>query len=431
MITLLAFTFALGIIIFVHEAGHLLVAKAFDTKVLAFSLGFGRRLFGFRRGETDYRVSLLPLGGYVKLGGEDPSEVSSDPREFLNKPRWQRFLIYLAGPVMNVLLAILLIAIVFMVGIEIPDLQRIPPVIGIVEPGSSAALAGLLPGDRLSKVNGKPVSRWQDAVFEMMTSAGRPVRLEVDRAGTTVLAEVVPGRLEEFDIGDSAGLFPKVLPRVTQVVPGSPAQSAGFQIGDELRAVEGRSIAGSAEFVEAIEARPLMPTKVEVLRGERLMTLDVVPGDQAGKGKIGVAVGIFQRYGPGRALVESVRYNWNVVNQTFSVLGKIFTRQLSAKSALSGPLEIAQLSGAAARSGFKNLLYLMGFLSISVAVLNLLPIPVLDGGQMAVLAVEGGLRRDLPLSWKERLQQAGFFVLVAIMLTVLYFDIGKAIARRL
>ena len=174
-----------------------------------------------------------------------------------------------------------------------------------------------------------------------------------------------------------------------------------------------------------------MPTKIEILRGERVLTLDVTPGDLGGKGKIGVAVGIFQRYPPGRALVESMRYNWNVVNQTFSVLGKIFTRQLSAKSALSGPLEIAQRSGAAARSGFTNLPYLMGFLSISVAVLKLLPIPVLDGGQMAVLAVEGGLRRDLPLSWKERLQQAGFFVLVAIMLTVLYFDIGKAIARRL
>ena len=170
--TLLAFLVCLGPIIFIHEAGHLLVAKAFKTKVLAFSLGFGKRLFGFKRGETDYRVSLLPLGGYVKLGGEDPGEVSTDPREFLNKPRWQRFLVYLAGPAMNIVLAVALIAIVFMAGIEIPDLQRIAPVVGHVEPGSGAAAAGFQVGDRLLTANGKKLDRWQDAVFEMMTSVG-------------------------------------------------------------------------------------------------------------------------------------------------------------------------------------------------------------------------------------------------------------------
>ena len=210
---------------------------------------------------------------------------------------------------------------------------------------------------------------------------------------------------------------------------GGPAAAAGFEAGDELRGVEGQSIAGAAEFIEAIERRAGKLTHIEVSRHDRLLTLEVVPDDQGGKGKIGVGVGIFQRYGPGRAVIESVRYNYNVTTQLFSVLGKIFKGEVSAKSALSGPLEIAQLSGTAARAGWKNFVYLMGFLSISVAILNLLPIPILDGGQMALLVVEGGLRRDLPLAWKERLQQVGFVLLMAIMATVLWFDIGKVVAR--
>jgi regulator of sigma E protease len=420
-----AFVVALGVIIFVHEAGHLVVAKLFDTKVLAFSLGFGRRLFGFRRGETEYRVSLLPLGGYVKLGGEDVSEVTTDPREFLNKPRWQRFLIYLAGPVMNVILAIVLIAIVFMVGIEIPDLQEIPPVVGFVEAGSSGAAAGLAPGDTVLSANGKAIGRWQDLSFELMVSANRPVALEVDRAGQRLAVTVTPAPLPRYEIGDSAGLFPKLLPRITQVMPSGAAARAGFEIGDEIRAVDGRAIAGSREFVEAIESHAGREVQVDVLRAGQLVRLPVTPADQGGKGKIGVGVGVFQRYGPGRAVVESARYNWKVTRQTLQVLGKIFRREISARSALSGPLEIAALSGAAARSGLKNLLYLMGFISISVAVLNLLPIPVLDGGQMAMLTLEGGLRRDLPLRVKERVQQFGFILLMAVMLTVLYFDLSK------
>jgi regulator of sigma E protease len=298
---------------------------------------------------------------------------------------------------MNVLLAILLVAVVFMVGIEIPDLQRIAPVVGFVEAGSSAEQAGLLPGDRLLTANGKAIGRWQDAMFEMITSANRPVKLEFERGTERRTAEVTPALLPEYGMGDSAGLYPKVLPRVTQVNADSPAQRGGIEVGDELRAVEGRSISGSAEFVEAIEARAGLPTRIELARGARLLTVEVTPADQAGKGKIGIGVGIFQRYGPGRAIVESARYNWNLVDQTFSVLGKIFTAKLSAKSALSGPLEIARLSGTAAKRGFKDLLYLMGFLSMSVAILNLLPIPVLDGGQMAVLVIEGGMRRDLPM----------------------------------
>ena len=425
LVNLISVVVVLGVIIFVHEAGHLVAAKLFGMRVLTFSLGFGKRLFGITRGETEYRVSAIPLGGYVKLGGEEASEATGDPREFQSRPRWQRVIVYLAGPTMNILLAIALIAVVFMVGIDIPDLQDIPPVVGLVEAGSSGERAGVAPGDRVVSVNGRAVGRWQDVGFEMMTSPGRDVSLTLERDGVRRDVVVVPAKVDRYEFGDTAGVFPQVLPRVVQLVPDSPAARAGFAIGDELRAVEGRPVTGSREFVEAIEARPNLTTRIDIERGGRPLTVTVTPADQDGKGKIGLYTGIFQRYPPFEAVMASARYNWNVVRQTMTVLGKIFTRQIAAKSALSGPLEIASLSGQAARSGFKNLLYLMGFISISVAILNLLPLPILDGGQIFLLLVEGTIRRDLPLGVKERINQVGFFLLVAIMLMVLYFDISK------
>ena len=423
-----AFVFALGVIIFVHELGHLMMAKAFGMRVDTFSLGFGRRLWGFKRGDTDYRVSLIPLGGYVKLAGEE--EATGDPREFNSKPRWQRVLVFLAGPSMNILLAIALIAIVFMVGIEVPDLQSIPPVLGTVEAGSPAAQAGLQPGDRIVEVNGKAVDRWQDVGFATMTSPGKAVHLVAERNGQRLAVDVVPQKVPRYEFGDTGGMFPVVLPRVSQVMPGSPAAAAGFQIGDEIRSLDGRAVADPGAFVTYISAHPNQPVRVEVARGPAIETLTVTPRDEGGKGKIGVGVGVYQRYGPARAVVESVKYNWYITQQTFAVLGKLLRREMAAKSAFSGPLEIANLSGAAARAGFKNLLYLMGFISISIAILNLLPLPVLDGGNIFILLFESVIRRDLSLVIKERINQVGFVLLMALMVMVLYFDVVKIGAQR-
>ena len=194
-----AFIFALGVIIFVHEAGHLLVAKAFGMKVLAFSLGFGKRPFGWKVGETDYRISLVPLGGYVKLSGEEPGESTDDPRDFLNQPRWQRILVYLAGPLMNGALSILLIAGLFMVGIEVPALQSVPSVIGTVEAASPGAAAGLLPGDEIVAIDGKEVSRWQDVAFTILTGIGKPLEFEIDRNGARSKVSVTPVKPADFE----------------------------------------------------------------------------------------------------------------------------------------------------------------------------------------------------------------------------------------
>ena len=426
----LAFVFALGVIIFVHEAGHLVMAKLFKTRVLAFSLGFGKKIWGFTRGETEYKVSMIPLGGYVRLGGEDPGEASEDPRDFLNKPRWQRILIYLAGPAMNVLLAIILIAVVLMIGIEVISLREIPPVIGQVVEGSPAAQAGIQAGDEVAMVNGDEVENWDEIHFAVLTSPEKPMDLQIRRGTEQLMIRLTPTKLPKYEIGD-AGLIPTILPRVAQVVDGSPAEEAGFEPGDEIVAVDGRSLSKWTEFVEHIESHPDEAVEVEVHRKRDRIVLVVTPGNEAGVGKIGVRPGYFQRLGPVDAVVESVRFNWDMTRQTFSVLGKIFTRQLAAKSALAGPIEIAALSGAAARSGFKHLLQLMGLISISIAILNLLPIPVLDGGQITILLIESVFRRDLSLQVKERINQVGVVLIVALMVVVLWFDLVKNIPEGL
>jgi len=424
-----AFIFAIGIIIFVHEGGHFLAAKAFGMKVLAFSLGFGRKLVGFRRGETEYQIAILPLGGYVKLSGEEPEEAGDDPRDFLNRPRWQRIVVYLAGPAMNVVLSLLLIWVLFMVGIDIPALQSISSVVGEVESGSPGDLAGIRPGDEIVAVEGRSVDRWQELAFAVMTSIGHPLAIEVDRQGRHLDFSVTPTQPEGYDFGD-IGVFPKLLPKIGQVQPGSPAAGAGFRVGDEVRSVDGRPLASSIDFVNHISERPGQQVRVEVLRDGSLATIEVVPADEDGRGRIGVLLTYEQQYPPLAALRESARFNVDIAYQSLAVIGKIFKRQVAAKSALAGPIEIAAQSGAAARTGFKNLLYLMGVISISIGLLNLFPIPILDGGQIAILLVESVARRDLSLVVKARIAQVGLALIVLLMVTVLYFDLSKNLFQR-
>ncbi|HEX6901585.1 MAG TPA: RIP metalloprotease RseP [Thermoanaerobaculia bacterium] len=425
---LLSFIFALGVIIVVHEAGHLLVAKAFNVRVLTFSVGFGKRIWGRQRGETEYRISAIPLGGYVRLGGENPDETSDDPREFLNKPRWQRVLVYLAGPFANVLLALVIFAGLFMVGIEVMNLPNMPPLIGGVEQGSSAAQAGLRRGDLIVAAGGEAMDDWNDVVLALMGSPDRPLPLTVRRGDQTVEATVTPKRVPKYEVGDFAGLVPSIRPQIIQVVAGQPAEAAGFKPGDEIRAVDGRPIADSQAFVEAVSKRPGQPTRVDVTRDGRPLTLNVTP---TAAGKVGVQIGFYQRYSPGRAFIESARYNVQVVEDTFRILGKVVTGSLSAKGALAGPIEIAAQSGQAARSGFKYLLHLMGFISISIAIMNMLPIPILDGGQIFILGVESVIRRDLSLRLKEVISQVGFVMILLLMFVVIWFDLMKRLPENL
>jgi len=421
-----AFIFALGVIIFVHEAGHLLMGKAFDMKVLAFSLGFGKKIFGFTRGETEYKVSLVPLGGYVSFSGEEPGQGSDDPRDFHNKPRWQRILVFLAGPAMNIVLAVVITAGVFMVGVNTPGLPDIPPIVGLVYPDSAAEAAGLQSGDELLSVNGDEIENWDEVLFAMATSPEKDVRLGLLRGESELEVVVRPRKVPKYEFGD-AGMLPKMLPTISSVGSDSPAEAAGFLPGDVVQGVDGRLIGSGNDLVAYIEARAGEELAIEVQREGEVLTLAVTPGDEDGVGRIGVGLSYFQRFPPVEAFRQSVRFNWQITRQTFQVLGKIVTGQIAAKSALSGPLDIAAMSGAAVRSSFTSLFSLMGMISISIAILNLLPIPVLDGGQITVLLIETVRRKDLSLRFKERIQQVGFVLILMLMGLVLYFDVVKNI----
>jgi len=257
-----------------------------------------------------------------------------------------------------------------------------------------------------------------------VTSPEKRLLLSVDRDGKQLELALTPERIPKYEMGRT-GAFPTFLPRIAQVVPNSPAEAAGFEPGDEIVGADGRELSQWQEFVSHIEERPGQVVTVTVLRGGEQVELRVTPADESGKGKIGVMHGYFQRFPPHLALIESIRFNWDMTRQTLTVLGRIVTGQMAAKSALSGPIEIAALSGAAARSGFKNLVQLMGLISISIAILNLLPIPVLDGGQITILLFESLRRRDLSLTVKERINQVGLVMIVLLMVVVLYFDIVK------
>ncbi len=423
--TIVAFTFTLGVIIFVHEFGHLIVARAFNVRVLAFSLGFGKRIWGFTRGETDYRLSLVPLGGYVKLGGEHAEEASSDPRDFVNRPRWQRILVYLAGPAMNVLLAVVLVAVVFMVGIELEP-RKVPPVVGAVEPGSAGERAGLAMGDRILAIAGTPVAQFQDVKMKVFESPEKALAVDYERAGEKRSTTLTPDKEDRYGFGD-AGLWGPGKVRVHTVVAGQAAAAAGFQVGDEILKVDHRAVVVQQELIDYIREHPGEALEVEIQRGAARQTLSVVPEGEKGSAVIGIrmTLSFYQRYPPGQAIVESVYYNADLVRQTFSILGKVLTGRAAAKNNLAGPIEIAALSGEVASRGWVDLLFFMGFISISIAIVNLLPIPVLDGGQMTILLVESILRRDLSLVVKERLAQAGVVVIFALMITVIFFDIQK------
>jgi regulator of sigma E protease len=279
-------------------------------------------------------------------------------------------------------------------------------------------------GDLILRINGEPARSWQDVSLALLTSPDKPVALEVRRGDRVFPVTVVPKRVPRDEVGD-AGIFPVIRPQISEVLAGKPAAGAGLRAGDEVRAVDGRPITETQDFIAAIKKRPGRRVSIEVVRDGKPMTFTMVTAVEGGEGKIGVSLGFFQRYPLGRALRESVRLNVQIVRETFQVLGKVFRREMPAKGALAGPIEIAGQTGAAVRADFKNLFYIMGFLSLSIAILNLMPIPILDGGQIVILLVEGVIRRDLSMRVKEVISQVGLVLILMLMAVVIWFDLSK------
>ncbi|MEO5763286.1 MAG: RIP metalloprotease RseP, partial [Vicinamibacteria bacterium] len=411
----------LGVIIFFHESGHFLVAKAFGMRVFIFSFGFGKRLFGFKRGDTDYRVSLIPLGGYVKLEGEPDDVITEDtaPRgdgnDFLSRPRWQRLLVYLAGPAMNAVLAVLTFTIIFMLGVGVPGVRYDEPTIGAIDPGSPAESAGLQPGDTITKFDGEIAEDWEQVQIGVLMRPNRDIPIEVAR-GPERITKTIRSRVIDERMGD-IGVFPLV--HVGQVTPGMPAELAGLKPNDGLLRIAGAPLQSFADVPEKVRAAGDKAITFEILRGTERITLNIAP--RGGRVGIGEKV-IIKKFGFVRAVREACRETWDRTVQMVSLLKQLLTFRVAAKSALSGPIGIAQAAGEAARTGIVSLLFLIALLSISVGVLNLFPMAPLDGGHIAVLVAEMVIRRELSEKVKLVFLNAGFVLIMALMVFILYSD---------
>jgi len=429
-LTIVAFIFVLGILVFVHEFGHYAMAKLFKVRVEVFSLGFGKRLIGFRRGDTDYRISLLPLGGYVKMAGENPMEArTGDPGEFMSHPRWQRFLIAIAGPVMNILLAFLVLAGLYKFHHEYAAFSKAPVDVVFITPGSPAEKAGLHVGDRIIKVQNTDNPTWEQFLIRISINPDQPVPLKVLRGDQTVDLTVVPEASGKEREGEVGVLPPEV---VGTIEPGLPADKAHIQLGDALVAVNGKPIHTVEDLLGVLQEAKDNPVQLTVLRDRKELSLSLPaelvgsPGTTEKKYRIGVGVEAVEKL-PFRVSVktayEECRSNSLLI---FELLGKLLQYKNSIKQ-MSGPIGIFRYSGMAARAGIPTYLKFMALISLNLAIFNLLPIPILDGGLMLMLLVESVMRRDIKQEVKERVYQAAFVFLVLFAAVVIFNDVAKTL----
>jgi regulator of sigma E protease len=425
--TILAFAFVLGVLIFVHELGHFMMARRVGVRVLKFSLGFGPRLVGFKRGDTEYVISAIPLGGYVKMAGENPD----DPRtgrsdEFLSKTKWQRFQILIMGPMMNLILAVVVLAAVLMNGAEISAYQSKPPIVGQVTAGSAAEKSGIRAGDHILSVAGRAVKTWDQFFMAIGTRPNRETPILIEREGKQISTTVVPTPQTRFEVGD-IGVLPEAHPRVSSLLPGLPAEKAGLKADDVILKVDDTTIIFPTQLIDVVSKKANIPVTLTILRDGVQQVVQITPESDGGRGLIGVNIVedvIKIKPGPIDALKMSFERNLEMSRLIFQTVGQLITRETSTRQ-LMGPLAIAQLSGESAQAGWLPLFALMASISLNLGLLNLLPIPVLDGGHIFIMALEGLARRDFSVKVKEKMFLAGFAALLMLMVTVIYNDLTR------
>jgi regulator of sigma E protease len=397
------------------------------VRVLTFSLGFGPKLLKARRGDTEYCISAIPLGGYVKMAGETTEDTRSGaPDEFLSKTKWQRFQVLIMGPVMNLALAVIVLAVVLAQGADVPVYLDEPAVVGTVIPASPAETAGIQPGDRIVAVADDSIATWDDLEYAVGTRPNRQIPVTFDRDGDTRTVQVTTRAEGRFEIGD-IGVMPDARPIVRAVTPGLPAERAGVRPGDLVLAVNGETILTPAELPPAVVKHADEEIALTLERDGRELTLRMRTEMQTDGPKIGLLPGVptkIVQLGPIEAFQQSLERNYESTGLIFRTLGGLFTGETSVRQ-LQGPVGIAQLSGESARAGWVSLLALMAIVSLNLGILNLLPIPVLDGGHILIMALEGIARRDFSMQLKERMLMAGFVLLLMLMVTVIYNDLTR------
>jgi regulator of sigma E protease len=441
-IIVLAFIFVLGAAVVLHEFGHFIVAKLFKIRVEIFSVGFGPRLFGWKRGNTDYRVSGIPLGGYVKLGGDDsnaPIEGAGatdiPEHEMFNlRPRWQRILVSLAGPVMNVITALT----IPFAGALMYGVPAVPaPVVSAVTKGGAAELAGLQRGDRIVTFNGSENPKWNTIRGDALLSPGHALQLVVERNGQRIPLTITPTAVTED--GETAGYlefvpdYGEVPVVLVEVAPNTPASEAGLQLRDVILKVNGEQVHSAEQVTQFIRDHKNQPITLTISRGGQQRDVTATSRKLAdGKERLGVKLDEevpLQRAGLVGAFSYAVSSNLEILRLTGKALGQVATGQRSARNTLSGPIGIYNAVGASVeRLGWAGVFGMLGFLSLNLGIFNLLPIPVLDGGAIFLALLEGLLATiglKLSMTVRERIQQVGFVMVILLMVFVISNDLIK------
>ncbi len=428
----------IGVMILVHELGHYWAARFFDVKIEAFSFGFGPRLFGFKVGETDFRFCAILFGGYVKMAGEqfgdmsDPGDqnANNDPRNFLAKPRWQRMIISFAGPAINLVLAVVLMTV-----LNTQHYLRIPlphsPIVGVVTSNGSAYQAGVREGDQVVQVDDIENPNWEDIWMKEMAGAHQAMQVVVKRGGQLLHFAVTPVYDEKLGAAQ-AGWMQESQVQVAGYVKGNDAaEKAGLEKGDIILKVNDRPLPNASRLHEILEQTKGAPVHLTYSRSGVLHEVTLTPVQREVEGQTGWMIGVqlvpateVVKLPLSKAFTESCRQNLQNARLIFKVLEGIVERRMSPKS-IEGPFRIAQMSGEAARQGPVDFTILMAGVSLNLAIFNLLPIPILDGGVILMLLIEMLLRRDLDLKVKEAVLKVGFVFLMVVVVFVLYNDLSK------
>jgi regulator of sigma E protease len=442
------FVITIAILVFIHELGHFLAAKACGMRADVFAIGFGQRLFGYNKingftwgnlpkdfdtqGNTDYRLSLVPLGGYVKIAGMvdesfDTKFASSEPQpyEFRAKPTWQKVFVISAGVLMNLLLAWAIFwGSNFFQGKAFTNTTSV----GYVEEGTAADSVGFIAGDKILSINGKPVTSWEEVRAEMFIhTLGEDLKVNIERNGRTESLVIPRSKLPEDESQELFLIYEGVRPLIGAVLEDSPALKSGFQAGDVVLSINDEEVYTSNQVIDIVSANPSKEISVLVKRNEEKVLLNVTPAED---GKIGVALNFtflgdieYKTYG----FLESFYYGWldivTMTKLTFNMLGKVFTGSVEFGKAFGGPVKIAQFAAKSADTGIASFLIFLALLSLSLAIINIMPFPVLDGGHLVIILIEAAIKREIPIKVKIAIQNAGFVLLLMLMAFIIYNDI--------
>ncbi|NOQ41002.1 MAG: RIP metalloprotease RseP [Desulfuromusa sp.] len=433
MTTIIAGILMLGVLVFIHELGHFVIAKMCGVKVLKFSLGFGPKLVSHQRGETEYQVCAIPLGGYVQMLGEGVGEQGEEveltaeekARSFAEQSVAKRLAIVSAGPVMNLLLPLLILPISFMVGVQMPTYLEQPACIGYVVPGSNAATAGFLTGDCVVAVNQRPVENWNDSNKGFVSQAGDALIFQVDRDGKELQLRI-PAENDSLQGMQALGLLPRQEARIGGLAPDMPAAAAGIQEGDLIQQIEDHPISSWYELKGVIQKIGSRVASVQLERAGEQLVVELTPEQRDGEGDylLGIAPlyhSELKRFGFVAAAREGAYRTWELIELTVVFVQKLFTGNVSTKN-IGGPITVVQIAGQAAQTDLAAILSVLAFISIQLGILNLLPIPILDGGHILFYLIELIIRRPVSIRIREMSQQVGMALLLMLMVLAFYND---------